>query len=147
VVVKAQVHTGGRGKAGGVKVANDAADARQHASRILGMSIKDLPVNKVFVTPAADIASEAYVGVIVDRASKGAVFMVSPAGGVDIEDVAAKTPELILRVSVDPRYGLLPFQASQLGFFLSRDHKQARACARIMMQLYNAFIASGASLA
>jgi succinyl-CoA synthetase beta subunit len=147
VVVKAQVHAGGRGKAGGVKLANDAAEAGAHASRILGMTIKDLPVNRVFVTPAADIATEAYVGVIVDRASKRPVVMVSPAGGVDIEEVAARTPDLIFRLPVDPRYGLLPFQATRLGFFLYAEQKQASAAARIMLQLYKAFTASGASLA
>jgi succinyl-CoA synthetase beta subunit len=147
VVVKAQVHAGGRGKAGGVKVVNSAAEARDAASRIIGMKIKDLPVQKVFVTPAAEIATEAYVGVIVDRATKRPVFMVSPAGGIDIEEVAVKTPHLILRVPVDPRYGLLSFQASQMGFFLYKDAKQAGAAAKIIMQLYRAFVASGASLA
>jgi succinyl-CoA synthetase beta subunit len=147
VVVKAQVHAGGRGKAGGVKLAATPSEAREAASKILGMRIKDLPVNRVFVAPAADIATEAYAGVIVDRASKCAVFMVSPAGGVDIEEVAATTPEKILRVPVDPRYGLLKFQATRMGFFLYDDAKQAGAAARILMQLYSAFVASGASLA
>jgi succinyl-CoA synthetase beta subunit len=147
VVVKAQVHAGGRGKAGGVKLAKSAEDARDIASKILALTIKDLPVKKVLITPAADIASEAYVGVIVDRSSKRAVFMVSPAGGIDIEEVAAKTPDKIRRHPVDPRYGLLPFEAMQLGFFLYNDGKQARAAAKIMQQLYSAFSSSGASLA
>ena len=147
VVVKAQVHAGGRGKAGGVKLAKSPAEAREIASRILGMQIKGLTVEKVLVTPAADIASEAYVGIIVDRKSKKPVFMVSPAGGIDIEEVAASTPEKILRVPVDPRYGLLPFQATQMAFFLYQDVKQVRAAAKIMAQLYEAFMASGASLA
>ncbi|HJU90622.1 MAG TPA: ADP-forming succinate--CoA ligase subunit beta [Gemmatimonadaceae bacterium] len=147
VVVKAQVHAGGRGKAGGVKLAKTAAEAREVASRILGMQIKGLTVEKVLVTPAADIATEAYVGIIVDRASKRPVFMVSPAGGIDIEEVAAKAPEKIMRHAVDPRYGLLPFEAMQMGFFLYNDVKQARAAATIMQQLYRAFVQSGASLA
>jgi succinyl-CoA synthetase beta subunit len=147
VVVKAQVHTGGRGKAGGVKLAKTPEEAREVARRILALTIKDLPVKKVLVTPAADIATEAYVGVIVDRASRRAVFMVSPAGGIDIEEVAAKTPEKILRHPVDPRYGLRTYEAMQLGFFLYSDMKQARAAAKIMQQLYSAFISSGASLA
>ncbi|HEU4641719.1 MAG TPA: ADP-forming succinate--CoA ligase subunit beta [Gemmatimonadaceae bacterium] len=147
VVVKAQVHAGGRGKAGGVKLAKSPEEAKELASKILGMRIKGLPVEKVLVTPAAEIASEAYVGIIVDRASKRAVFMVSPAGGIDIEEVAAKTPEQIMRLPVDPRYGLLPFEAMRMGFFLYRDVKQARAAAKIMRQLYDAFLASGASLA
>jgi succinyl-CoA synthetase beta subunit len=147
VVVKAQVHAGGRGKAGGVKLAPTPADARAVASKILGMQIKGLTVHAVLVTPAAEIASEAYAGIIVDRGSKRAVFMVSPAGGIDIEEVAAKTPEKILRVPVDPRYGLLAFQASQLAFFLYRNGQQARAAATIMQQLWQAFLGSGASLA
>jgi succinyl-CoA synthetase beta subunit len=147
VVVKAQVHAGGRGKAGGVKLAKTAAEAGQVAGQILGMQIKGLTVEKVLVVPAADIASESYVGCIVDRASQRPVLMVSAAGGIDIEEVAAKTPEKIMRLPVDPRYGLLPFEAMQLGFFLYRDVKQARAAAKIMQQLWSAFTASGASLA
>jgi len=147
VVVKAQVHAGGRGKAGGVKLAKTPEEARDVAERILSLTIKGFPVQKVLVTPAADIATEAYTGVIVDRASKRAVFMVSPAGGIDIEEVAAKTPEKILRHPVDPRYGLRMYEAMQLGFFLYDDVKQARAAAKIMQQLYLAFLASGASLA
>ncbi|HEX5436857.1 MAG TPA: ADP-forming succinate--CoA ligase subunit beta [Gemmatimonadaceae bacterium] len=147
VVVKAQVHAGGRGKAGGVKLAKSPAEAKTLAATILSMHIKGLPVTRVLVTPAADIASEAYVGVIVDRASKRAVFMVSPAGGIDIEEVAATTPEKILRIPVDPRYGLLNFQALRMGLFLYADVKQARAAAKIMQQLYRAFVHSGASLA
>jgi succinyl-CoA synthetase beta subunit len=147
VVIKAQVHAGGRGKAGGVKLAKTPEEARQHASRILGMEIKGLPVRKVLVTEAVDIASEAYVGIILDRASKKPVFMVSPAGGIDIEEVAAQTPEKILRLPVDTRYGLLAYQAMRLGFFLCPDIATARAAAKIMQQLYTAFVQSGASLA
>ncbi len=147
VVVKAQVHAGGRGKAGGVKLAKTPEEARDVAAKILALRIKDLPVQKVLVTPAADIASEAYVGVIVDRSSKRAVLMVSPAGGIDIEEVAAKTPEKIRRLPVDPRYGFQAFEAMQLGFFLYDDVKKARAAAKIMQQLYSAFVSSGGSLA
>jgi succinyl-CoA synthetase beta subunit len=147
VVIKAQVHAGGRGKAGGVKLAKTPQEARDVASKILGMKIKGLTVHKVLVTPAAEIATEAYVGIIVDRASKRPVFMVSPAGGIDIEEVAAKTPDKIMRLSVDPVYGLQGFQALQMGLFLYSTIKQARAAAQIMQQLYQAFWASGASLA
>ncbi len=147
VVVKAQVHAGGRGKAGGVKLAKNPKEARDIAEKILALTIKDLPVQKVLVTPAADIATEAYVGVIIDRASKRATFMVSPAGGIDIEEVAAKTPEKLRKLAVDPRYGLQPYEAMELGFFLYSDVKQVRAAAKIMQQLYAAFVASGASLA
>lgn len=147
VMVKAQVHAGGRGKAGGVKFCKTPADATEKATAILGMKIKDLTVEKVLVTVAADIGTEAYVGIIVDRASKKPVFMVSAAGGIDIEQVAAETPEKILYVPVDVRYGLLPFDAMRMGFFLHRDVKLARAAAKIMQQLYAAFMASGCSLA
>jgi succinyl-CoA synthetase beta subunit len=147
VVVKAQVHAGGRGKAGGVKLAKTPAEAKSIAAQILKLTIKGLPVQKVLVTPAADIASEAYVGIIVDRASKRPVFIASPAGGIDIEEVAAKTPDKILRHPVDPRYGLQTFEAMQLAFFLYSDMKQVRAAAKIMQQLYKAFFENGGSLA
>ncbi len=147
VVVKAQVHAGGRGKAGGVKLARSPEEAREHASRILGMKIKDLPVLKVLVTPAEDIATEAYVGLIVDRGSKRPVFMVSSEGGVDIEEVAATNPDAIRKLEVDPRYGLLPHQGYWLATSLYDDAKQQRATAKIIGQLYDAFIDSGASLA
>jgi succinyl-CoA synthetase beta subunit len=146
VVVKAQVHAGGRGKAGGVKLAANAAEARTHAEKILGMQIKGLTVQKVLVAPAADIASESYAGVILDRASQRPVVMVSPAGGIDIEDVAAKTPEKIMKLPVDPRYGLLPHQAMRLGFFLYRDLGPVRAAATVLQQLYATFVNVGASL-
>jgi len=147
VVVKAQVHAGGRGKAGGVKLAKSPEEAREIAGRILGMEIKGLRVEKVLVTTAADIASEAYVGIIVDRAAKKPVFMVSPAGGIDIEEVAATTPEKILKLPIDTRFGLTGYQANQLGFFLYDDPKKVKAAARIMKQLYDAFMKSGCSLA
>jgi len=147
VVIKAQVHAGGRGKAGGVKLADGADAAKAAASAILGMTIKGLTVHKVLVAPAAEIASESYVGIIVDRASQRPVLMVSPAGGIDIEEVAATSPERIHRLAVDPRYGLLPHQALGLGFALYKDPAQARAGADIMQKLYVAVYAVGASLA
>ena len=147
VVVKAQVHAGGRGKAGGVKLAKTPAEAEAVAAKILGMTIKGLTVQQVLVAPAAEIASESYVGVIVDRASQRPVLMVSAAGGIDIEEVAAKTPEKIHRLAIDPRYGLLPHQAQALAFTLYQDLAQVRAAASIMQKLYEAFYAVGASLA
>jgi succinyl-CoA synthetase beta subunit len=147
VMVKAQVHAGGRGKAGGVKFCKTPADAKEKATAILGMQIKGLTVEKVLVTVAADIGSEAYVGIIVDRASKKPVFMVSAAGGIDIEEVAATTPEKIKYHPVDVRYGLQAYEAMELGFFLYEDVKLARGAAKIMQQLYAAFMASGCSLA
>jgi succinyl-CoA synthetase beta subunit len=147
VVIKAQVHVGGRGKAGGVKLAKNATEAGEVAAKILGMQIKGLTVEKVLVVPAADIASESYVGFIVDRASQRPVLMVSAAGGVDIEEVAAKTPEKIHRLAIDPRYGLLPHQAQGLAFHLFQDVAQARQAADLMRKLYDVMYAVGASLA
>jgi succinyl-CoA synthetase beta subunit len=146
VVVKAQVHAGGRGKAGGVKLARTPDEAAQVARTILGMQIKGWTVTKVLVAPAADIASESYVGIIVDRVSQRPVLMVSAAGGVDIEEVAARTPEKIHRIAVDPRYGLLAHQAQTLAFALYKDISQVRAAADIMQKLYAAAYAVGASL-
>jgi succinyl-CoA synthetase beta subunit len=147
VVVKAQVHAGGRGKAGGVQLAATPTEAAAQAARILGMTIKGLTVRKVLVAPAADIATESYVGIIIDRTSQRPVLMVSAAGGIDIEQVAAQTPEKIHRVPIDPRYGLLPHQALGLGLKLYEHIAQARAAADIMQRLYTAFGAVGASLA
>jgi succinyl-CoA synthetase beta subunit len=147
VVVKAQVHAGGRGKAGGVKLADDAADAKVKAGAILGLDIKGLTVEKVLVTPAEEIASEAYVGIVMDRATQSNVFMVSPEGGIDIEEVAATNPDAITKLSVDPRYGLLPHQAMGLAWALYDDVKLARQAASIIRKLYEAYQAAGATLA
>ncbi|MFQ5536558.1 MAG: ADP-forming succinate--CoA ligase subunit beta [Gemmatimonadota bacterium] len=146
VVVKAQVHSGGRGKAGGVKLAKDPAEARAHAAAILGMEIKGLPVEKVLVTPAEEIANEAYVGVLMDRARQAPTFMVSPEGGMDIEDVAATKPEAIRKLTVDPRYGMLPHQAYWLANFLYDDPEIIKQAARVIHRLYDAFVDSGASM-
>jgi succinyl-CoA synthetase beta subunit len=147
VVVKAQVHSGGRGKAGGVKLAKSAAEAKQHAEKILGMDIRGLTVEKVLVTPAEDIATEAYVGVLIDRAAQAPTFIVSAAGGIDIETVAKETPEKVRKLTVDPRYGLLPHQALWLANFLYDDPELIKQASKIIAQLYDAFTASGASMA
>lgn len=146
VMVKAQVHSGGRGKAGGVKYCNDAAEAREHASNILGMDIKGLTVEQVLVTPAEDIETEAYVGVLIDRKNQAATFMVSPDGGMDIEEVAASTPDRIRKLSVDPRCGLLPHQAFWLANFLYDDPPLIKQASKVVAQLYDAFVNSGASM-
>jgi succinyl-CoA synthetase beta subunit len=147
VVIKAQVLVGGRGKAGGVKLAQNPTEAREKASQILGMEIKGLLVKRVLVAPAVEIGHEAYAGIIVDRNTKRPVLMVSAAGGVDIEEVARETPEKIHKVAIDPRYGLLGHQAMALGLALYGELDLARAAARIFRQLYDAFIAVDASLA
>ncbi|MEQ9400028.1 MAG: ADP-forming succinate--CoA ligase subunit beta [Longimicrobiales bacterium] len=146
-VVKAQVHSGGRGKAGGVKLAKDPAEARAHAEAILGMEINGLTVEKVLVTTAEDIDTEAYVGVLVDRKTQAATFMVSPEGGIDIEQVAHENPEAIRKLTVDPRYGLLPHQAYWLANFLYSDKNLTKQASKIIGQLYRAFVDSGASMA
>ncbi|MEX2527448.1 MAG: ADP-forming succinate--CoA ligase subunit beta [Gemmatimonadota bacterium] len=147
VVVKAQVHSGGRGKAGGVKLADSPDEAQAHAERILGMEINGLTVHRVLVTPAVDIATEAYVAVLVDRKSQSPMFMISPEGGIDIEEVAHNRPEAIRKVRVDPRYGLLPHQAYGMATFLYDDPGQVKQATRILHQLYQAFSDNDCSLA
>ncbi|RKZ18729.1 ADP-forming succinate--CoA ligase subunit beta [bacterium] len=147
VVVKAQVLVGGRGKAGGVKLADTPEDAKEKASEILGMEIKGLKVEKVFVAEAVNIAHEAYLGVVIDRRTKRPVVMVSPAGGVEIEEVAKETPEKIFKKVVDPAYGLLPHQARELTFNLYDDKKKVFKAADILMRLYRLFMETDASLA
>ena len=147
VVIKAQVHSGGRGKAGGVKLADHPAEARDYASQILGMDINGLQVDKVLVTPAEDIDTEAYVGVLLDRKAQAATFMVSAEGGIDIEEVARTSPSAIRKLSVDPRYGMLPHQAYWLASFLYDDPNLVDQTRKIIAQLYDAFVGSGASMA
>ena len=130
-----------------MKLAKTPGEAADAAERILGMQIKGLTVHKVLVVPAAEIATEAYVGLIIDRETQRPVFMVSAAGGIDIEEVAAKTPEKLRKLPVDPTYGLLPHQALGLAFFLYDDFAKVRAAAKIMEQLYHAFVHNGCSLA
>ena len=114
VVVKAQVLVGGRGKAGGVKLAGSAAEAAEVGSKILGMDIKGITVRKVLVAAAAEIVKEYYLGAIIDRASRRIVLMASAEGGVEIEEVARQNPGAIHRVSADPLLGLMAFQARSL---------------------------------
>ena len=147
VMVKAQVHVGGRGKAGGIKYAENAEAAKVLAQNILGMDIKGLTVKKVLVTAAEDIITESYVGIILDRTTKQPVIMVSPAGGVDIEEVAAKTPEKIFKLYVDPVLGLKSYQARNLAYKLYRDISQVRQATDIIMKLYDVFWKVDASLA
>lgn len=147
VMVKAQVHVGGRGKAGGIKKAEDPDEAFETASQILGMEIKGLTVKKVLVTECKDIASEAYIGVIVDRKTKKPVIMVSAAGGIDIEEVARETPEKIHKLEVDPILGLQPFQGRNLAYLLYQDRKIANQTCPVILKLYRAFVQNDCSLA
>jgi succinyl-CoA synthetase beta subunit len=147
VMVKAQVHVGGRGKAGGIKYCKEPDDAFFAAQEVLGMDIKGLIVKKILVTEAIDIKHEAYIGVILDRASKKNTIMVSAAGGVDIEQVAATTPEKIMKYQVDPIMGLRSFEALKLARFVYPDIKMARKAVGMIKKLYSAFLHSDASLA
>ncbi len=146
LVVKAQVHVGGRGKAGGVKLVKTPEEAKEAASKILGLDIKGLTVKKVLITKAIDIKDEAYIGYIVDRRSKKPLVMVSAAGGIDIEEVARETPEKIHKFVINPFYGLLPHQAMELALKLYNDIKLVRKAADVILKLYNAFISVDASL-
>jgi len=147
VAVKAQVHVGGRGKAGGIKVAASPAEAKEAASKILGMDIKGLTVRKVLVEEASRVAKEYYLGVVQDRGAKAATMMGSAEGGVEIEEVARTKPEAIVKVTIDPFLGLHPFQAYALGKRLTGDHKKARAVAAVLDKIYRAFVAYDCSLA
>jgi succinyl-CoA synthetase beta subunit len=147
VVVKAQVLVGGRGKAGGVKLASSPDEAAEKAKAILGMDLKGITVEKVLVARAVEIAKEFYVGMVVDRRSRKPLMMVSPAGGIDIEEVARATPERILKVVIDPAWGILPFQARQMTSFLTEDKEIAKKLGPVLVSLYKAFIGVDASLA
>jgi succinyl-CoA synthetase beta subunit len=147
VVVKAQVLVGGRGKAGGVKLAKTPEEAREKAQQILGMYIKGITVQKVLIADAADIAQEYYLGAILDRGSKQIVVMASAAGGVEIEEVARETPELIHRVGVDPLIGFQDFQARDLAYAMEIPAPLIRDFVKICRGLVDALIAGDASLA
>jgi succinyl-CoA synthetase beta subunit len=146
VVVKAQVQAGGRGKAGGVKLAKTPAEAYMAANAILGMDIKGFKVERLLVDPAVSIAGEYYVGITFDRRKKLPVMMASASGGVDIEKVAAANPEQIFFGEINPERGLRSFEAKQLAFQLFTDKKKALATASVMMKLWDCFHGVDASL-
>ena len=146
VVVKAQVQAGGRGKAGGVKLAKTPAEAYMAADAILGMDIKGFVVERLLVDPAVSIAGEYYVGITFDRRKKLPVMMASASGGVDIEKVAAENPEKIFFGEINPERGLRSFEAKQLAFQLFADKKKALATASVMMKLWDCFHGVDASL-
>jgi succinyl-CoA synthetase beta subunit len=147
VVVKAQVFVGGRGKAGGVKLADTPEQAEQVAGQILGMNIKGLTVEKVLVAEAITYEREIYLGIVMDRASKRVVLMASAEGGVEIEEVAKTNPEAIVKVAAHPTLGLLDYQARDLAFGIGlTDGKQARQFAQIAAALYRVYAETDASL-
>lgn len=147
VVIKSQVLVGGRGKAGGIKVAQTAKEAAQHAEEILALTIKGLPVRMVLVDQAADIKTEIYLGITNDRSARKPVIMASASGGVDIEEVAHKTPEKIIKCHIDPLMGLQSYQSRDLaaGIDLPREHW--RAFGKIASGLWQAYSDSDATLA
>jgi len=147
VVIKSQVLVGGRGKAGGIKLAKSPAEAEQVASRILGMDLKGLSVKKVLVDPAADIRKELYLGMVIDRARRRTVMMVSSEGGIDIEEVAATAPEKIIQVAIDPCLGMKDYQARDVAMGIGLPREQLAAFSQICQALYNCFVGSDASLA
>ena len=146
VVVKAQVLTGGRGKAGGVKLVRNADEATAAAEKILGMDIKGYTVEKVLVAQGVSFVSEIYAGITIDRNTKSAVFMVSREGGVEIEEVAKDNPDAILKFTVDPDLGMAPFFARKIAFALFNDLKLVNQASDLFRKLYKVFIDTDASL-
>jgi succinyl-CoA synthetase beta subunit len=147
VAVKAQVHVGGRGKAGGIKVAATPAEAKEAAAKILGMDIKGLTVEKVLVEEASRIAREYYLGFVHDRGAKAVTLMASAEGGVEIEEVARTKPEAIVKVTMEPHLGLHGYQAFWVGKQLTGDAAKARVVADVLKRIYQAFTCYDCSLA
>ncbi len=147
VVIKAQVYVGGRGKAGGIQFGDTPQQARAAAAKVLGMNIKGLTVEKVLVVSKLDIKEEYYMGIILDRKSQAPVVMVSKAGGIDIEEVAATTPEQIIQHTIDMRWGLRPFEARNILAHAGLPHQVIAKGGVILTALARAFIESDASLA
>lgn len=147
VIVKAQVHTGGRGKAGGVKLATDEIELRRHAASILGMDIKGFKVDRILIGEAVNISKEYYVSYVIDRNSKSTILMLSKEGGMDIEEVARSTPDKIYKFVIDPSAGIPDFLARESAFKLFDDINLVRQAALIFQKLYKLFLETDASLA
>ncbi len=152
-VVKAQAHTGGRGKAGGVAIVDSLEQVESEAQRMLGMTLVThqtgaggLPVNELLIEEPTAIARELYLSVLIDRGSRRVAFMASSAGGMNIEEVAAETPEKIITIQVDPVAGLQPYQCRRVAFALELEGTQIRELQAIMMNLYNLVLDNDASL-
>jgi succinyl-CoA synthetase beta subunit len=145
-VIKAQVQIGGRGKAGGIKVAKDRQEAVEHAQAIIGMDIRGFTVHQVWVEKASDIATEYYAAIIFDRSAKKPLFMLSTQGGMDIEEVAARDPKAIARLHVDPLMGYQPYHGRRLAFEAGVDSDVVRKVGAMLGKLYDAFIAEEATL-
>jgi succinyl-CoA synthetase beta subunit len=153
VVVKAQIHAGGRGKGGGVKIATSPDEAEDLAKAMLGMRLvthqtgpDGRVVGRVLIEEGLQIARELYLSLLLDRSSQKPVMMASAAGGMDIEEVAANTPEQIVRIYIEPGVGIVPFEARQLGFAIGLDGPQVNKFVKLATSLYEAFVATDASL-
>jgi succinyl-CoA synthetase beta subunit len=153
-VVKAQIHAGGRGKAGGVKVAKNLEEVRTYASEILGKTLvthqtgpDGKEVKRLLIEEGCDIKKEYYVGLVLDRATSRVVLMASEEGGTEIEEVAAKTPEKIFKEEIDPVLGLMPYQARRIAFNINIPHELVNQAVKFMIGLYNAYIEKDCSIA
>jgi succinyl-CoA synthetase beta subunit len=153
VVVKAQIHAGGRGKGGGVKIAKSPEEAESIARAMLGMTLvthqtgpEGRVVSRVLIEEGLQMTRELYLSVVLDRSSGKPVMMASAAGGMDIEEVAAATPEKIIKIYIEPGVGFVPFEARQLGFAIGLDGAQVNKAVKLMTSLYNAYLATDASL-
>ena len=152
-VVKAQIQAGGRGKGGGIKVVNSIDEVVEAAKRMIGMTLvtrqtgaAGREVKRIYIEEGCDIARELYLGVLIDRATSRVTVMASTEGGMDIEEVAARAPEKILKVTIDPASGMQPFHARRLAFGLGLEGKQVSAAVRFMLEIYRAYVESDASL-
>ncbi len=146
VAVKAQVLTGGRGKAGGIKVVEDGESAEEAARQILGMEIRGHKVRRVLVEAGAKIASEMYLSIMVDRTAKKPLILFSTEGGIDIEEVAERNPDAIVRIHIDPLLGLLPYEVRELIFGAGLEGDVAKGVEKTLNNLYEAFVEADASL-
>jgi succinyl-CoA synthetase beta subunit len=147
VVVKSQVLVGGRGKAGGIRLASHPDEVERVADQILGMNIKGLTVKKVLIDEAADIDTEIYLGIVIDRARRRPVMMASAEGGVEIEEVARTAPERIVKIAIEPFLGLQPYQGRELAYGIGLPKGLVRDFVKIAQGLHNAFVECDASLA
>jgi len=145
-VVKAQVQIGGRGKAGGIKVANSRDEVREHAEAILGMDIRGLTVHELWIEAASEIASEYYASVVFDRSAKAPLLMLSTKGGMDIEEVAAEDPGAIARLHVDPLLGFQDFHGRRLAYEAGVDADVVRPVGAMLAKLYEVFVSEDATL-
>src|SRR6476659_6579905 len=153
VVVKAQIHAGGRGKGGGVKLAKSVEEAERLASQMIGMTLvthqtgpEGRVVGRLLIEEGLQMTREMYLSIVLDRAAGKPVMMASADGGMDIEEVAAKTPERIAKVYIEPGVGIVPFEARQLGFAIGLDGPQVSKFVKVAASLYEAFLATDASL-